>query len=188
MGWLFMERPRSVKGYLQSLATFETDTRKSRCLDVAIKLNAAFAAVEEIDKATGDRSVYGVVFLMRYIRGEERFNWGYKSISESCGPVETGCPARILELLTPTEDPSSIEWREKCRNTTKLSMPRVGVAVRFEEPIRFVDGSQEREFTVIQWGRRKKRCRGKTGGVFRISRDVWQSRKWSVIGGNQSCP
>lgn len=184
MGWLFMERPANVKKYLVDNLTWETETKTNTCLDIAMKLNVAYAAVETVSKETGDREVWAAVFLMKYIPGDsDPFNWGYKDLTESCGPVECDCPKRILDLLTPTNHEHAIAWRARCREALTKRMPKIGTKVRFAHPIRFTDGTEEREFTVVRVGRRRKALRGKGpwGGYFRVSQRLWRDREWSII-------
>jgi hypothetical protein len=40
---------------------------------------------------------------------------GYKLMSEAEGPYYYGAPAAILDKLTPTDEPSALNWRNKCR-------------------------------------------------------------------------
>lgn len=184
MGWLFMEKPTDVKKYLVNNLTWETESKKNTCLDIAMKLNVAYAAVETIDKESGDREVWAAVFLMKYIRGDDPYNWGYKDLTECCGPVEADCPARILDLLTTTNHEYAIEWRRRCRKAIEKKMPKIGTRVRFAEPVRFGWGEyacEETEFTVVRYGKRKKVLRGRDGGLFRVSRRVWQNREWQAI-------
>jgi len=62
-------------------------------------------------KATGD--VFAVVILIQWCN--DKFNFGYKDIEESCGPYDTNCPERILDLLTPTDSEYALTWRQQCR-------------------------------------------------------------------------
>jgi len=126
MGWTFMPRPRNVKRYLVDNLTWETEGKKNTCLDIAMKINVAYAAVETIDKATGNREVWAAVFMMKYIPGDsDSYNWGYKDLTEACGPVDADCPARILDLLTPTDHEYAIEWRARCRAALEKRMPKI---------------------------------------------------------------
>lgn len=43
------------------------------------------------------------------------FNFGYKDMDESVGPMESSCPVSILRLLSPTENEYALSWRERCR-------------------------------------------------------------------------
>lgn len=39
----------------------------------------------------------------------------YKVLHEVEGPAASRCPARILDMLSPTEAPYALKWRERCR-------------------------------------------------------------------------
>jgi hypothetical protein len=53
--------------------------------------------------------------------------FGYKDMDESMGPCEAACPPAILDLLTPTDRPYAVAWRERCRAaaTGRPSHPRL---------------------------------------------------------------
>jgi hypothetical protein len=40
--------------------------------------------------------------------------FGYKAMDDSMQPFYYGCPEKILNQLTPTDDPGSNKWREQC--------------------------------------------------------------------------
>ena len=65
-----------------------------------------YAAVRRKD----DGVVYAVVALTQLEEGE----FGFKDISEICGPVEEKCPVGILKLLSPTDNELAQEWRKRC--------------------------------------------------------------------------
>jgi hypothetical protein len=66
-----------------------------------------YAAVE----AQGSEEVFGVVVIAERRNGI-LFT---KCISEVELPDQVGCPARILNLLTPTSNESAAKWRSRCR-------------------------------------------------------------------------
>ena len=65
-----------------------------------------YAAVRRKD----DGVVYAVVALTQMEEGE----FGFKDMSEICGPIEEKCPIGILKLLSPTDNKLAQEWRKKC--------------------------------------------------------------------------
>ena len=62
----------------------------------------------------GTGEVFGCVCLTSSDK-KGGFNFGYKSMDETCGPYEKKCPLSILNLLTPTDDEWANEWRKQCR-------------------------------------------------------------------------
>lgn len=67
-----------------------------------------YSAIKE--EETGN--IYGCVTLTDSQR--DYFNFGYKVVSEYCGPYETNCPKTILKMLTPTDNKWANEWRANC--------------------------------------------------------------------------
>lgn len=188
MGWSFESKPRDVKGRIREMLTWESGEFRNRCLDVAMSLNVAYAAVERCHKQTGEREVWAAIFLMRYVRGDDPYNWGYKDLTENCGPCEARCPERILALLTPTDNEYAKEWRESCwanikqrKQSRKL---KVGAEIEFDSPVKFTDGFVGQRFRVesMKWGRRAKRVLvGSNGGLYRL-RGFNQRTDWKIVG------
>jgi hypothetical protein len=189
MGWYYGPKPRDVAGELRRRLTWENDVARTRCLDLALTLSVAYAAVETVRVADGAREVWAAVILLRYSRAkDDPYPFGTKELEESMGPRECGCPARILDLLTPTTNAWALEWRAACRARLDRSrthrMPKPGTRVRFESPMRFSNGLSEKEFTVVELlvrGRKQRVLAGADGGYYRISRACWESRPWSIV-------
>lgn len=90
-----------------------------RVLDTAlIGLTEFYAAVEQVHKETGERSVWAAVIKVTFLRtsrgGPWSHNFCYKGMDESMGPFQTNCPERILKLLTPTDCLYAQNWRDDC--------------------------------------------------------------------------
>jgi hypothetical protein len=136
MGWYYQQRDKgqSNKDY------FEREFPSIRILDCATVKHTFYAAAERRD-SPGE--VFALVILINWAPGD-RFNFGYKDMDETMGPCECECPARILDLLTPTASEWANTWRASCRaHADKMAAkPRVktGDLVRFATPIRFTSG------------------------------------------------
>lgn len=182
MGWLFTERPRNVKDYFRDQLTWESENAESTCLDIALKLNVMYAAVETRQKDTGDREVWAAVFLIKYIKGDEVHNFGYKDMEESMGPCQADAPKRILDLLTPTDNENALAWRRACRRRISRKAPE-GAVIEFREPVSFTDGYEGKRFTVEMcpgWRRRRKALRAENGCLYRI-RGLTARTDWVVV-------
>jgi hypothetical protein len=123
MGWtgtgIDHSRPVSAR---EAIATECGESWLARVVDCARKPlryedgYAAYAAVRDADDPS---RVFGLVVLY----STSTSNWGgvngrtlyTKAITEDMGPAEDECPARILKLLTPTENEYASQWRERCR-------------------------------------------------------------------------
>lgn len=87
-----------------------------RVLETAYKMPVFYAAIEKVCKKTGEREVWAAVIKVhQQARGQEPYDFCYKEMTEHEGPFYYGCPAKILDLLTPTEHESANAWRAKCR-------------------------------------------------------------------------
>lgn len=135
MGWTTTYKPPHIKTteYLLhhsgALSWGADGPATYTVLDTAIvNLKTFYAAVERIDKTTGERRVWAAIFLLGYWRsGNENFGW--KDMSEDMGPCEATCPERILDLLTPTDCINSNDWRARCRAAiaTRKTKPKIRV-------------------------------------------------------------
>lgn len=106
-----------------------------RVLDTAlIGLTEFYAAVEQVHKETGERSVWAAVIKCTFIRTPRKDHWTrdnpwdhnfcYKAMDETVGPCQTNCPERILKLLTPTEYKYAQDWRAECWAKIKAKKTR----------------------------------------------------------------
>lgn len=107
-----------------------------RVIDTARYGTVIYAAVRSLEGP----GVFGLV-----LRAERRNGVLFtKPISEDMGPVEDGCPARILDLLSEPSNEHAREWRRRCRARLSRSRPSRGQTVVFAEPLRFLDGAEHR--------------------------------------------
>lgn len=89
--------------------------RGCRVLKSSMVGSVYYAAVERYNNYTGFRDVGAVVCLTC---GRTRWDgtaWGYKDMDETMGPYSYDCPAAILDMLSPTDNPTSNGWRQACR-------------------------------------------------------------------------
>jgi len=184
MGWTFFDKPHNVKEYFTRQLSWENENAKQRPLDVAIvKFRTLYAAVENIDKATGKRTVFAVIIMLQFSRGE----MGYKDMDETCGPFQCECPERILKLLTETDNEYAKQWRAACWAKIEKSQKLVlkeGAIVKFKSPIRFMDGLEYSEMKVVKNGRKVRFTSvdnpfGYYGGcyqLYRIDRETLKAR------------
>ena len=155
-------------------------------LDSSTIKNVFYAACRE--DQTGE--VFALVYLIHRQRGY--YNFGVKALDETVGPADHECPARILDLLTPTESKWANEWREQCRKTIAAKAerreqnPKVkhGDSIRLANPLNFQGGHTAQEFRLRVDGRRR-RWVGNPGTdspfLCRLPRD-WATRyQWEKI-------
>jgi hypothetical protein len=187
MGWTYHEKPSNVTEWFKDHLTWESDKRKNTCLATAIKFKEAYAAVETINKETGQRYVWAAAFMLNYTR-EAYYNFGYKDMSEDMGPNISNCPASILDLLTPVDEhPISDEskewakkWRERCRKN--LNTPKI----KFGDKIEFLTdlyGMPDdcRVFEKVRYGRKRNVFRAATGYLIRLSKSTLTAYGYKVL-------
>ena len=130
MGWTYMEKPSNIKKWFEDTLTWETDNYLTKCLKSHILLREGYAAIEQINKTTGEREVFAAIWLFHYKRSDfDDYNFGYKEMDESVGPYYYNCPASILDLLTETKNEYAIEWRNKNREVLSNKKPRPKIEI-----------------------------------------------------------
>ena len=181
MGWLYMQSLGGHAGpraYLDAQFTYERPDHRCRVLRSALVAMRTYYAALEIVRAGGEREVAALVCLVRYNpRDRDGYIFGYKDQDESMGPCESECPPAILDLLTPTERPYAVAWRDRCRTVAarRAAKPKLrsGQTIAFAEPIAFIDGATFDRMVVVIDPRRPRRVRFRPTegpGLYRISR------------------
>ncbi|MGE0776367.1 MAG: hypothetical protein AB7L36_15205 [Sphingomonadaceae bacterium] len=192
MGWLFMPFTSmgghaSAKAYLDAQLTYQRDnddgtTRGLKVLASSCPGNRVYYAAAQILTNGDPGEVFAVVCLVRWNpRSRDGHQFGYKDMDETMGPCEAECPARILDLLTSTENQHAIEWRQRCRANIARRARKLsdGDRIRLPEPMKFTDGHVAQEFIVSKRGRRMVLRDPETGGLYRVSRLM--ERAWSIV-------
>ena len=112
------EKPVRMSMHRFLKARFECDDKycRIRVLDSAVIAGrTAYAAMEWVMKDNDRRQVVGVVLRLEQapkLRGKTIIA---NEMIESMLPSDTDCPLRILRLLSSTDDPRALEWRQSCR-------------------------------------------------------------------------
>lgn len=134
MGWTYLQKPNdmSVIEFFKKEFATDNDRVKIEVLDGAdlgsevylatkITPKVAWLRVSETLVPADDGSViFAIVCLIDKTHG--RYNFGYKDMYEDMGPYAHHCPANILDMLSPLQDPDSTmckfaaRWRNACRN------------------------------------------------------------------------
>lgn len=86
-------------------------------VDVEEYAAVAFAAVEVAGQGRVD--VEGVVVLLKHDPRHGPNRYKFRDISECAGPYASFCPARILDLLSATDNELALSWRQRCRDQLK---------------------------------------------------------------------
>ena len=192
MGWLFMPFTSmgghtSAKSYLDAQFTYERtqedgSKRGLKVLASSCPANRVYYAAAQVMTDGIGGEVFAVVCLVRWNpRSADGHQFGYKDMDESMGPCEADCPARVLDLLTPTDRDHAIEWRARCRANLVQRARKLadGDRIRLPDPMTFTDGHVAQEFLVCKRGRRTFLRDPETGGFYRISR--FMQRPWTIV-------
>lgn len=160
MGWTSMplasmgDTP-TPKRYLDNQLTYEREGEGDVPFHgyrvVASVYNGSYyAAVQRYD-ASGPGETTAVVCLVRWNpRAADGFVFAYKDMTERGGPYEANCPLSVLDRLSPTMDPNSLDWRRRCHEALRLRKRHVpdGALIRFPNAISFSDGTSHQLMRV----------------------------------------
>lgn len=188
MGWMFLNpAPLTPKAYLDDQYTYAPDPGKGRHRGLSVLASAMvshvyYAACQSHD-ADGPRETFAVICLTKWNpRARDGLTLGSKDMTETMGPYNHGCPARILDLLSPTDNEYAVAWREKCRAQLALTgrrKPAIGDIVILPEPIVFSDRVSESSFTTVEHRARLAFRRKADNRLVRI--DNLMKRQWKLI-------
>jgi hypothetical protein len=176
MGWTGGKLPHGTSFSAKAALEFEFPESDlvSRVVACSRLGNVVYAAVR--GSAVGE-GVWGLVLLCER---EDGMLWT-KPIDETMGPSEAHCPAKILDLLSPTTNEHALDWRKACReNLLKKAMQvkiSAGTTICFAQPLMFRDDVARDTFTRLDdkknlWraedGTRVRLAPRKDWGEFRI--------------------
>ncbi len=85
-------------------AIVRAEMRPLEVIDFAYKGNTAFVAAKDAD---------GVVSALVVIFERDATNLAWKVIHEAEGPFYDGCPAKLMKLLSPTDNENALTWRRR---------------------------------------------------------------------------
>lgn len=189
MGWTTFNKSKHISPSDYFRSTFAHEPNHE-LLDIAIvKRMTAYMAVRLKDT----NEVICFVYLLTY--SKDYYNFGYKDMTEFCGPCQAECPKRILDLLTPLDEKDennnwAVEWRKRCYDkiNKKASLPKVKVGdiIKLDEPIGFTNGAK---FQYFKKEERRNRWIGmfadKVGNLIHSStvRFMASNFKYEIVGG-----
>lgn len=174
MGWSYTTRLKGISDleyYRREYERPSDDPVQHKILDIHSTREAVYFALE----ITGDRQreVKCVIVLHRWVpNAADGYNYGTKSMTDESGPYVHGCPRRILDLLTPTTSETAARWRLNCymlrdvEEMQKAHRPKVGQAFQLTAPMRFTNGHEVSNFTLVDGKRRL--AKGDDGITYRL--------------------
>jgi len=188
MGWMVTSKPHDLSSWLSKKLTWTGERGTNRVLDTAIVgMKTAYAAVETI-KPDGEREVWCAIYLLKfYPNDKEGYTFGYKDLTEHMGTGETSCPARILDLLTPTDHEGANRFRAECRERIarrQANKLKVGDYIRFEKPIGYGGAGEFTTFMYCKQGRQTFfRGLNEENGSFSVPLGIkkWREREFEKL-------
>jgi hypothetical protein len=193
MGWTFMpSRGRDRTEIIRSQLDWENDTFIDKVLDLAGVGTTVYLLVCRTPKAAWEPSTIYVndtdgsfrwiaIFLTR--KACDAYDFGYKGLQESMGPVEACCPRRLIAAASPLRDPDptiegnyAARWRQKCLDQATAKAKRKaelvhGTTVHLSRVLDFTDGHRGDRFVVEivrQRGRSHTYFKAPNGSLYRI--------------------
>jgi len=135
-------------------------------------IGGTFYAAVKIKDGAEAGNVFAYVALTK---GSSGSSFGWKSMEEEMGPYSYDCPARILDLLSPTDNENALVWRNKCRERAATQDAlRPGVRVTFPADYLCPEGPR-REFVYEGNGRFKV---PDTGNVYSLR--AWRKEEYAI--------
>lgn len=159
MGWTetHWQRGTKVENFFKEAFEQDNEKRTVIVLDAALVARTeAYAAVEVVNKETGEKKVFAAVYLFRFCNSGY-YNFAYKDMDETSGPCVVRCPLRIMKLLTPTDSEWALEWRkrvyayheERKAGKERRKKFKEGDTVVFTETVRFTNGASFKSLKVL---------------------------------------
>jgi hypothetical protein len=156
MGWTTFNFNGTKKEFLES--EFNREPNWGTIIDSSIVGSTIYAAVK-LGSNHGERAgLITALIIMTSNNKKEHYNFGYKDMTEGCGPHFYKCPKRIINLLSPVDDlydadssarEYATNWRNKCTDKPKLAKIPFGAIIKTKEPLRFSDGIKYSYFKHI---------------------------------------
>ena len=132
MGWTwqcakFYDRKGNIdrKAECDDLYTWNNEETGDKCRVLkSAMVGATWYGACERTRPGRKPYVFAGVCLTR-LDSKEGYNFGYKDMDESCGPLQRDCPVSNLKMLSPSDDKYAVEWRKACReNAAKKAAAR----------------------------------------------------------------
>ena len=103
-----------------------------KVLKSCIKGKIYYAAVQSLKRFDGKNEageyvytpiengpVWAAIFIVE-TNSKDYYNFAYKDMDETMGPLYNDCPESILKLLSETDNELALAWRKACREEQKI--------------------------------------------------------------------
>lgn len=140
MGWLFCSPSR--KALIDRLLAPDMRSKHHVLIDHSVQGNNLWMLLQAKDDPE-DRFI--VLCMMSGSPGtvdHPDIRWGYKSMSESAGPCQVGCPQRLLDQST-CDAEWAVQWRQRCVEAREGDKRRREFIANLKPGDKFVVGGRE---------------------------------------------
>jgi hypothetical protein len=176
MGWLtyYREREESDRDHLQRELWPSGQCRIGEC-------GTAGGTFYALCEPAAEDEPFALIVLQRRTRGQ--YNYGRKELTESSGPYESQCPARVLDAIeraipVPPNEWAE-EWRSRCRENIvrrqAAKSVKSGTWIELASPLVFSDGVGR---SLLQFIGRSSFCA--CDGV-RVRVSNWRTLPYAVV-------
>ena len=129
MGWSYGPRSKGVSHLEYFRQNF--DCESFHLLDTVGTLRTVYGAAE-IRRPNQAPFVIGLVIHIHWVPNDPHYNFGYKETSEEMGPIDSNCPRRILDQLTPLAEledrgiftGNALEWATRWRAECEANLAK----------------------------------------------------------------
>lgn len=122
----------NVKAEMDKIYTWSNEKQVCKVLKSSMVGRIYYGAIE-ITKENSREVVAAIAITSTSC--SDGMNFGYKGMDESMIPCYYDCPKGIMELLTPTDNAESNEWRkrvEEKRNKPSIGKLPIGSVIRYK--------------------------------------------------------
>lgn len=181
MGWTYVQK---------QYATIDEFFEKSYLSDNYEFLGKGYLVnLTEYYRAIRNKKTNQIFALVCLIDLSNKWQIGYKDMTEDMGPCVYNCPKKVLDIIEQCE-PSckwAKEWREKCHEVLNKRQKAKGLKngdiVQFSESISFSNGNTYNRFKVIVY-KGKKHLYALTDNnscVGEVHIRNWRTRDFEII-------
>lgn len=119
---------------------FNREPKWGNVIDYSIKGNVLYIAVKLGENHGEQAGEITALIVLTSVKRNTYYNFSYKDMTEGCGPSQSDCPKRILDMLSPVEKlycegSKSREWATEWRNRCRTHKPK-GAKVRIGDTIK----------------------------------------------------
>ena len=194
MGWTFQHRTKGMsnKEFFTKEFGYTNDSGSSKIVDCAnvgstvyliLETKRILDTIKLKDSAHSFEIARIAVVCLTKRNTHDDMNFGYKDMDENCGPIESECPKRLLDMLTETNNKYALEWRKRCYENARIKASKQklynGCVVEFAEPIDY--RRFETRYFYVESTRKPKRILANGNTLVQFPARLLKSRDYNIL-------